>query len=187
MWSVLLGLLFSTASSYILVEQEKIWAEAEEYCQLEYGSHLATIRNDEDAKELFNMIVPGAPYGEVWIGLNDLDTEGHWVYTDGTGCPTADDSCGRNVFKYWNTDPQPNVQPNGGTDQNCAQIVTDDTYWTINDVTWDSMLNDWQCVSTKLDTNLYFVWVFACVYHIEVCQKQIHIKRTMCGGGTRLR
>ena len=71
---------------------------------------LATISSDIElfyAKNLLADYTEAAAH-EAWIGLNDIDTEGSWVWIDGTAS---------DYFK-WNTD-EPN---NYGTGEDCVTV-----------------------------------------------------------------
>eukprot|EP01083_Nonionella_stella_P070243 187839_1 len=155
MWILLNILLLSIVSGYILVKKERGWADAQAHCEDKYGTHLATIRNDKDAAALIALTqcnVSPHPFLDslhgVWIGLNDRAKEGHWIFSDGTGCPTAADSC--HGLKYWRP-----TQPNAlNADQNCAEILQKDNAVNIggNPITINNMLNDWDC-----DFEQYFI------------------------------
>eukprot|EP01083_Nonionella_stella_P249745 863229_1 len=144
MWILLNILLLSTVSGYILVKEEKEWADAQAHCEDKYGTHLATIRNDKDAAALIALaqsnVIPH-PFGEVWIGLNDNTKEGHWIFSDGTGCPTAAISC--DGLKYW-APGQPDAL---NTEQDCAAILNKDDHVNIggNPITINNMLHDSEC------------------------------------------
>eukprot|EP01083_Nonionella_stella_P070244 187841_1 len=152
MWILLNILLLSIVSGYILVKKERGWADAQAHCKEKYGTHLATIRNDKDAAALIalaqiaNDFIPH-PFGEVWIGLNDNTKEGHWIFSDGTGCPTATDSC--HGFKYW----QP-FQPWPHAGEHCAEILHKDSIVNIGKppITINNMLNAMEC-----DWKQYFI------------------------------
>eukprot|EP01083_Nonionella_stella_P125143 378394_1 len=145
MWLLLNILFLSSVSGYILVKEKKTWAEADAYCKKKYETHLATIRNDKDATALLALAqsnVRPHPFGPVWIGLNDKDKEGHWIFSDGTGCPKATNSCDK--LKYWRLGQPNNAPPYG---QHCGQIHTIDSSWPNLDdeITINNMLNDWYC------------------------------------------
>eukprot|EP01083_Nonionella_stella_P196805 723916_1 len=142
MWILLNILFLSSVSGYILilVKEKRTWTEADAYCKKEYGTHLATIRNDKDAEALLakaqSNVIPH-PFGEVWIGLNDKKKDGHWIFSDGTGCPTArptaTDSCDK--LKYWGV-----IEPTGFS--HCGQIHDIDNVWYFW-ITINNMLSDW--------------------------------------------
>eukprot|EP01083_Nonionella_stella_P073138 197529_1 len=117
MWIFFFNFLFLLTASewtedawkkrYKFVRQKKTWAEAEAYCLKKYKTHLATIRNDEDATILFYKVFCPHPDewsedDEWWVGLNDKKTEGDWKHSDGSGCA--------NLANYWR-DGQPNNVP----------------------------------------------------------------------------
>eukprot|EP01083_Nonionella_stella_P051923 137928_1 len=148
MWILFIDiLLLSTVSAYIGVPMKKTWRDAQAYCRDKYGTNLATIRNDKDATTLASMAkvnVSPHPFGEVWIGLNDIWEEGFWLFSDLSGCPTIINSCDK--LKYWypgKPNNSPGKQPVGS---DCAHIITKDTLWKAGEeVTLTSMLDDWDC------------------------------------------
>eukprot|EP01083_Nonionella_stella_P062317 162043_1 len=151
MW-ILLNILFLSSvsgSGYILVKDKQLtWGKADAYCKKEYKTRLATIRNDKDAKALLTKAqsnVSPHPFGELWIGLNDRMKEGHWIFSDNTGCPKVTDSCDK--LKYWWPGQPNNAKPHP-PGQDCGQIHTIDSPWIPNDIkkiTINNMLNDWYC------------------------------------------
>eukprot|EP01083_Nonionella_stella_P170346 579523_1 len=113
---------------YVYESAEKNWDEAEAYCQTTYGTHLATIWNDEAAEEL---MILSEISDWFWMGLNDKDVEGTWVYVDGSADSLCGGDCGSNQdYKYWDSN-----QPNGGGD--CGA--------TTGDQDISSMLHDYSC------------------------------------------
>ena len=74
----------------------KIWIEAKTDCE-SIGAHLAVITSDQENTFLDNRTG--------WIGLNDRDEEGKWVWVDGS------------VFNYTNWGSN---QPNNLSYENCV-------------------------------------------------------------------
>eukprot|EP01084_Bolivina_argentea_P048112 88664_1 len=63
---------------------------AQAACQSQYGTDLATIVSEADATEALRVANTIDASKNIWIGLNDIDTEGTYVFEDGTPC---DDFC----------------------------------------------------------------------------------------------
>eukprot|EP01083_Nonionella_stella_P094836 266189_1 len=121
--------LTSTESQYIAVDISKSWEDAQEYCQSEYGTDLATICDDYAAQQLVDLIIANGWSGNnVWIGLNDRENEGNFVWADGL-CSYYDPS------DLWNGG-EPNNNAPGGED--CAIVILNDKtdiYQILNDYT----------------------------------------------------
>ncbi|XP_077973631.1 lectin-like [Styela clava] len=83
------------------------YATAKAHCE-GMGARLVStgIRNSQNKSEIFpNQYLTGA---YAWIGLDDISSEGTWVWSDGAnGSPSA----------IWES-----LEPNGGRKENCAVI-----------------------------------------------------------------
>lgn len=102
------------------------WESAAKYCQIKYGTSLATIRDADDWKRLKEEILVPDSY---WIGLNDLSSEGQWQWESGYECD------GGNCDKLaWWDDGEPN---NHGVGEDCASIRLGNTV--------SHHINDWKC------------------------------------------
>merc|ERR1719242_1291660 len=99
------------------------WANANAYCQSQYGTTLATVTSDADITEVMGLITTTS-----WIGLNDIDTDGYWVWESGY-------SCGGNcdALSWWTPG-----EPNGSGDNiDCCEMYTSGTF------------NDGNCAASK--------------------------------------
>eukprot|EP01083_Nonionella_stella_P173057 595782_1 len=112
-----------------------IRASAQAACQSQYGTDLATIISEADATEALRVANTISASFFIWIGLNDLDTEGTYVFEDGTAC---DDFCPQ----IWKENEPDNY--NGIED--CAWIRTRDA----GAVAKTDMVNDGRCNHTNI-------------------------------------
>eukprot|EP01083_Nonionella_stella_P153244 492050_1 len=109
---------------------KKNWHDADAYCQETYGTHLATIWNDDAATELSTL-----SSNSFWMGLNDINSI-NWTYVDGNSNSLCGGNCGSNVeYKYWCPD-EPN---NAGGDEHCAAAA----WCTMTNIS--SLLTDVGC------------------------------------------
>ncbi|CAC5421972.1 unnamed protein product [Mytilus coruscus] len=85
---------------YLFVYKKAIWSNAKNECQ-QKGGYLVKVESVAE-----NLWLISALKAEVWIGLNDIQTEGQWRWTsDNTGIS----------FSYWQSH-----QPNSGRRENCV-------------------------------------------------------------------
>uniref|UniRef100_A0A3B3V380 CD209 antigen-like protein E n=1 Tax=Poecilia latipinna TaxID=48699 RepID=A0A3B3V380_9TELE len=104
-----------SCSCYLLSASSGSWDEGRADCRTR-GGDLVVINNDDEQTFLSTFTNK-----QTWIGLNDKETEGSWMWVDGTPLLT----------KYWAT-PQPD---NGGGDprwgeEDCVHIRTyDNVLW----------------------------------------------------------
>ena len=57
----------------------RTWGKADQYCQSEYGTRLASIHSQEDQVEVSALCDHSC-----WIGLSDRGREGVWKWSDGS-------------------------------------------------------------------------------------------------------
>ncbi|XP_067088362.1 CD209 antigen-like protein C isoform X2 [Osmerus mordax] len=91
-------------SCYFLSTEDKMWNESRLDCR-ERGAELAVINTREEQEFITRIVVSSW----MWIGLTDQQTEGTWIWVDGTPLTTT----------YWNSGEPNDV--NGGED--CAMIL----------------------------------------------------------------
>ncbi|XP_061551940.1 lactose-binding lectin l-2-like [Phycodurus eques] len=78
---------------FLVVDKLENFADAEIAC-LSLGGNLASIRNAVEDEVVSALIVRFASTENAWIGYNDIDTEGTFVWTDGTPPNTFNDFIG---------------------------------------------------------------------------------------------
>ncbi|XP_061589669.1 macrophage mannose receptor 1 [Cololabis saira] len=71
-------LLYGDFCYHFEQEQVKNWHEAEAHCKTEQG-HLVSFHSQEELSFLTAHMA-----AQAWVGLNDINVEGQYVYTDGT-------------------------------------------------------------------------------------------------------
>ncbi|KAM7392700.1 hypothetical protein PAMA_007697 [Pampus argenteus] len=130
-------LLYGDFCYHFETEMVKNWQDAESYCNTDQG-HLASFHSVEDLSFLTAHIA-----GPAWVGLNDINVENTFVYTDGT---PAD-------FLQWATGQPDNWQNNEdcihirGTNQQQPGTLNDDictnTKSFICKKGWDDKCGSW--------------------------------------------
>ncbi len=98
-------IFYHNGHSYLFIDNWINWDDAKNYCE-GLGGHLVTISDNQENNFIINNFQQ--QYGEIWIGLSDVESEGDWQWT--TGEP----------FTYENWD---DGEPNGGYDENYAQML----------------------------------------------------------------
>ncbi|XP_007252805.3 macrophage mannose receptor 1 [Astyanax mexicanus] len=114
-------LLYGNYCYHFEAEMSKTWQEAEAYCVSQSG-HLASIPNQETT----SFITAHMPRSS-WVGLNDIDQEGQWKWTDGSAITILE----------WETGQPDNWQDN----EDCVHIRGTEHWET-------GKLNDLPCTST---------------------------------------
>ncbi|CAB1334952.1 unnamed protein product [Coregonus sp. 'balchen'] len=102
------GIKETNSKVYLLVREEKRYTDAEAYCQGR-GGHLA-MPKDEGANTAIAGYITEAGLSRVYIGINDIDREGHFTYVDSSPMST---------FNKWR-EGEPN---NAYEDEDCAEMV----------------------------------------------------------------
>ena len=109
-------------SGYLFCTSKQSWAVAGEVCQ-SLGRMLVTL-DDAQENELVRATATALVGAHVWVGLNDHESEGVWVWTDG-------DALG---FTAWHSG-----EPNDyGAGEDCGQLYVN--YGTWNDASCGSGL-----------------------------------------------
>nr|BAP16791.1 lectin [Heterodontus japonicus] len=104
---------------YQVFNEPQSWPEAEAYCKkVVPGGHLVSIHGKEQ-----NMFIAEMFGTQIWIGFNDRQTEGDFIWTDNSS------------IKYvnWN-----DGEPNNSGDEDCAEMQVSGGW------------NDLPCSSIKL-------------------------------------
>ncbi|KAI6647376.1 hypothetical protein LOD99_12372 [Oopsacas minuta] len=94
------------------------WEESRLQC-LSRGYDLASVSSSEENSLLYSII--SGPSFQCWIGLNDIENEGTFVWVDGSN----------STFRQFHVN-----EPNGGTIANCVQT------WNLPTETWNDGICD---------------------------------------------
>ncbi|KAF0296472.1 Low affinity immunoglobulin epsilon Fc receptor [Amphibalanus amphitrite] len=92
-------------SCYYLSTYTDTWRNSETTCQT-LGGHLMSVSSPAEQDVITNYLRAS----DAWIGLNDLEDDGHYVWTDGT------------PYQYVHWAPG---QPNDLLDQDCVSVLED--------------------------------------------------------------
>ena len=102
------------------------WTSAESYCESTYGTHLATISSSIDNTYAQIAATNAGINTHIWIGYNDIDSEGSFTWIDGSG---------EGNYTNWNTG-EPN---NDGSGEDCTEMYFSSLLW--NDKSCDVTRN----------------------------------------------
>jgi len=132
--STLMGLLLTisrtmASSQFVIIEQKKSYQQASDYCATVYGTTLATIRNDYDARDLLEL-KQDLGGDHTWVGLTM--NSGEWKWDSGFEC---DGDCLN--LKWWD-----NGQPDKAT-TTCTVI-----HGSRNEI--DELLHDVACTRNDI-------------------------------------
>ena len=89
--------------NFIQDSPSQSWIESQSECTT-YEQDLASFSSSEEVALVEDLLSSGTYY---WIGLNDIDAEGIYVWTDGSD----------SAFTSWNVGDQ---EPESGIDYNCV-------------------------------------------------------------------
>ncbi|XP_067217607.1 CD209 antigen-like protein C isoform X1 [Chanodichthys erythropterus] len=92
---------------YFFSSTKKTWFESRDSC-VASGAHLVTINNKEVQDFLASKIDQTS-----WIGLNDLDTEGHWVWMNGQTLTETQ-------LEFWFVKDSGEREPDNSGEEDCA-------------------------------------------------------------------
>ena len=114
---------FNVVNGYHVVETSMQWAAASAYCSDTFGSTLATFTTDAEASEL-RALMDASADTHFWNGLNDIASEGTWVFESGYDCGGNCD-----IITQWNSG-----EPNDANGEDCAEFWASGTTFNINDL-----------------------------------------------------
>ena len=114
------------------------WDGAETFCENHYGTNLASVHSSSQNTQAHNTVYTTYGNVRIWIGLNDVTTDGSWEWTDSTSYD----------YDLWNTG-----EPNGGTSENCVHFTTTGGAW--NDLSCTNRESYFVCeVTTPSPTDM---------------------------------
>ena len=152
--------------TYHIVKEKKTWANAA-YCAVQQGGTLARINDSEEQAALFNELQNnagivlantvasnggGASY--VWIGGNDIASEGSWIWNDGTNDQFW--SGGINGTSVGGLYTNWGKEPDNAANQDGLSIAL--TQWPLNS---GSLGSAGQWNDLKVSDKLYYVIEYA--------------------------
>lgn len=133
------------SNSYYISANHFDFSNAEFFCRHRCQSHLASIHSDDDYNRSLAIIQSSYPlykhnvHKDVWIGLQDINREGRYVYNDGSDFDYATDTSG-GVYP-WKIGSPNNANPNNGIGaQDCVQY----SFY------FDYKLDDTECTSVAI-------------------------------------
>jgi hypothetical protein len=119
------------------------WPEAEADCESQ-GMHLVRVDDAAENQWIVDLTTGVGYTGGTWIGANDRQTDGVWVWIDGTQFWQGNGDAGGPVaglYSDWGTG-QPNNNAVGG--EACAELETNGA-WIWNDLSCDNFTRAYLC------------------------------------------
>lgn len=90
------------------------WSTAENYARTVFGGHLVSIADTDENNFVLSNFANAPGSGRVWLGLSDADTEGEFVYSDGSS------------LAYTNWEPG---EPNNSGDEDYVAMYSGNGRW----------------------------------------------------------
>uniref|UniRef100_A0A8C4RHZ1 Asialoglycoprotein receptor 1-like n=1 Tax=Erpetoichthys calabaricus TaxID=27687 RepID=A0A8C4RHZ1_ERPCA len=106
--------LFFNSKCYLFSSDKLTWRGGHDGCKAE-GAHLVIIESEEEQTFLLNELSKQNPRKPYWIGLNDITTEGQFVWVDNKRLDQSKSFWGLN----WDRSMEPD---NWGNQEDCVQI-----------------------------------------------------------------
>ena len=109
------------------------WTESEKYCN-EYHDGMATIQTSDEYINAIKAVPMGVT--RFWVGLNDLEVEGQWVWSNGDECIEYENKTKNNTILghdcsiFWREN-----EPNAANDrESCGEFkLYESIEWLLND------------------------------------------------------
>ncbi|KAJ8044216.1 Neurocan core protein [Holothuria leucospilota] len=106
-------------TEYLFVKKDHTWNDAYKMCQLrDTSAQLASIESKEENEFIQTILYQCINESHVWIGLNDISTEGNWKWS----------STSANFFNWGRADPTV-YEPDGGKNENCVVMSRSTGKW----------------------------------------------------------
>ncbi|CAL4162746.1 unnamed protein product [Meganyctiphanes norvegica] len=100
---------------------DQTWAEARQTCS-SLGGGLAKLTLPQHLRDIYIYInQQGLSEDSFWIGGSDAETEGVWLFTDGSAVPSG--------TPFWGVGIVPVQEPDGDTLENCLLLNADGQYY----------------------------------------------------------
>ena len=128
--------------TYALTSTTMSWTAAKAAATA-LGGYLATINTHAENTWLYEKFGNyGGTARDLWLGANDVDTDGTWIWDNGT--TSGDGGVSDNISSgaKWpdGTDKWASGEPNGSTSENCGTIRGSQSLETWNDLSCSSTL-----------------------------------------------
>eukprot|EP01084_Bolivina_argentea_P007111 13391_1 len=145
-----IALSYAETTKYVAITHKHLtWYRARTYCQTVYSSELATIVSFEDESELIDVISISPPQQPMyWIGLNDIDKEGIWQFSDGKSC---NDYC----WDLWSLDQPNNDVAISTRGEDCAVASVINNTLSFNDIDCTNLETAFICNKPMTYSYLY--------------------------------
>ena len=125
-------------SKYALLQGSNNWEISGALCRIQYGTELASLHSNDDYDEAKSIVDDAGT--SAWIGLNDMDTEDTFIWSDGTPFDFGTSSSNsKGTYPWYPGQPDNCDQCNPDFEEDCVEISHN----------LDSKLNDGPCWNAR--------------------------------------
>ena len=108
----------------LISDEYMSYSDASQYCSNTYGTTLVKIGSQRQQDYVYSLVYGNTGSSSVWIGLNDVTTEGSWAWDEDGSIVYTGGADVSGVYNNWNTN-----EPNNLGDEDCTEMFVSSGLW----------------------------------------------------------